>query len=283
MNKTVIHINSAQRASGTSQNFTIDIGSQLALMDSSQTDQTPDSIAVLSFNMPKSYYLINSSNNTWQVNENGTLHTVTLTPGNYSATTLVTEIKTRMTSAGLAYTYNTIFSSITGRLTWTASNVTGAQPSFIFPSTSFGIYRIIGFDRGQTAVFSANSLTSTNIINLQLANSISVMSNLTSNEGGLLATIVNNTADFSSITYNNSCPEFTSRQLTTGTNASTIIKNPTFYLLNNETGLELDLNGLNWSMVLVLYRSTQLYYNRATEYFAEMLKEIMYDRIKSTM
>lgn len=263
MEKIIIHCNSAQRSVGTSSDFTFDISQELGKIinnDGSNYNQ----VALLAFNMPKSYYLINDSNDlmtlvefsdaTPPVQKNTPIY---ISHGNYSANSLVTEIKKQFGLAGLLRSYDITFSSSTGKLTFTITGPvlsTSRQTQFIFPATYpiAGLHRIIGFNHpSQTPInyFTSNILTSPNVINLQLATSVKLYTDMTSDEGGLLSSIIADNTDFSSITWHNNTPNYTSRRLT-----NSLSKTARFWLLNGDTNLPLDLNGLNFNFVVILWK-----------------------------
>lgn len=72
-------------------------------------------IYVDSVQIPYSFYAINSNNNVLTFN-NG-VNSITITPGNYTATTLSTEIETRMAVVFAGQSPNVTFSNITFKLT----------------------------------------------------------------------------------------------------------------------------------------------------------------------
>lgn len=112
-------------------------------------------------------YNVNEYNNTFTLNENSTDKTVTLTSGNYTASTFETELKTALDVASSGYnTFTVTYNETTGKINVTASNAF----NFIFPDSRTS--RLYGFDILQTA--SGTDLTSPNIINLSFPNSIGI-------------------------------------------------------------------------------------------------------------
>ena len=135
LSKDIIYINSRNRNSGTSNNFTIDFTKQV------KNDNNYDSATLLSFYCPISYYLINSNNNTFILNEGIFTTTITIPLGNYTINNLILALNTSLLSAH--YTYTITFSNITAKLTFNVTGNAGVQPVFIFTNL---LNEIIGFE-----------------------------------------------------------------------------------------------------------------------------------------
>lgn len=98
-------------------------------------------ISVLNAQFPYSFYIINVYNNLLRMSVNGGVpFTLTLTRGNYNSNTLITEILTQLSLAGIT-NITIVLSTITGRLSFTT---TGTSIE-IFASGST-ILRVLGFD-----------------------------------------------------------------------------------------------------------------------------------------
>ena len=184
--KDVIYINSALRSSGTSSSFTIDISKQIS------TPNNYDRITLLNFQCPKSYYLINSTNNTFIITESGINHTVTLIPGNYSLTSLTTEINAEIIASGVSYTYQFLPMTTLGKYKIIVTGNSSIQPVINFSLSN--LYLIIGFDK-LVYTMSGNTLISTNVVNLQLTNTVQLLCD--SAERSLLSVIIPNKSDYS--------------------------------------------------------------------------------------
>ena len=151
------YVDSDYRKSGTSSNFLYDL-----------PPRDFDSVAVISANVPKSYYLIQSVNNTITFTENGTPRTLTVPAGNYSVYDFITVLKSLLNTGALVYdiTYN----KYTAKLTFTATG--GTFNSLSFPANS-SLYRQAGFDYDSVNLVMGNSLTSKNVVLFQLTNILS--------------------------------------------------------------------------------------------------------------
>jgi hypothetical protein len=248
LDKEVVYVSSASRSSGTSNDFQIDLSQQLKLPNSF------DSATLLNFSCPKSYYLINTTNNIFNVIEDSSTTIITIPVGNYTLNTIVAQLKTLL--EGCNWTYTVTSSQSTGKLTFSVSGNTG-QPSFDFTSDN-SPYAILGFEQA-IYLFDTNQLTSATIINLQLTSTIELLTDLV--EKSVLSVIIPNNSDFSVINYNEYNPTFSSKPLVGGNNVS----NARFYLIDGNTGQPLDLNGLNFNFTFCLYKKNN--------YFSSMIRD----------
>jgi hypothetical protein len=187
-------VDSDYRTSGTSSNF-------LYEMDPKEYD----SVCVISANIPKTYYLIQSVHNTVVFTENGTPRIITVPAGNYSVFDFITLMKTLLNTGGI--TYNITYNKFVAKLTITAAG--GTLNSITFPSSS-SLYRQFGFDYDTVNPVTANSITSVNVVLFQLTNIIFIRSDIHESTGSTLGgnilqsiTAVNS-PQMSSIGYQNS-------------------------------------------------------------------------------
>jgi hypothetical protein len=246
LTKDLIYVNSRNRVAGSSNDFIIDLSKQIPSFNNNY-----DSISLLSFYCSKSYYLFNSNNNTFILIENGISKTVTIPIGNYNISTLVIQIIVSLNSVA-SYVYNATFSFLNGKLTFTVTGNGGIQPIFNFTSDN-RCEEILGFDIDNYS-FAGNSLMGAYIVNLQLTNTIQLLSNLVNND--ILSIIIPNSSDFSNIQYNEQSPEFASRKL-----ISNKLNSCHFWLLD-EAGDNLDLNGIEFSFSFAIFKSNSYYIDR---------------------
>jgi len=132
-------------------------------------------IKVVSLEVPFSYYVFKSSNNTFRLSENGGANTtITIPVGNYTSGEMTTVLGTLLTAAtGVGATYVVTISNQTNKLTFTGSG--GTLASFILTFGSVGgtgntsprLY--LGFEGGPTSS-TGLTLVSTNSVNLSGAN-----------------------------------------------------------------------------------------------------------------
>ena len=247
LSKDVVYVNSRSRLSGNSNNFSIDLTGQI------RTPNNYDTATLLSFYCPQSYYLIDSSNNSFNVNEFGTITVIDLPIGNYNINSLVVQLNASLASA--TYTYVASFNSKLGTITFNVSN-NAHQPSFDF--TVDNLYEILGFTSA-VYTFVANVLTSPNVVNLQLANTIELLTDIVRNN--VLSVVIPNTANFSAIQYNEQNASLASHQLVRSN-----ITSANFWLLNGNTGLPLNLNGLDFNFTFVVYKAND-YYKNGLDFF----------------
>lgn len=140
---------------------------------------------VLSAEIPFSFYVFNSANNTFTLQETGSggTATVTIPEGNYTSSSLATAFGTALTtaSAGLtAKTYTVAYSTLTQKFTITSTAVAGNTFTLTFgTSTDSGNTNprfYLGFPAGATASNTTPSLTTPNIPQITGANYIYINS-----------------------------------------------------------------------------------------------------------
>lgn len=150
----MLTVNSKDRVSGTSGNFLI----------KNMRFRKVTSFKIDYISLPYSWYNINSNNN--QIMINGST-VVTITSGQYNATSLASALQTALQAVDATFTVT--YSTITGMYTIARSTVFVLNLS----SASFTMRRQLGFNaKSDTA--SAISQTSDSYANLQNSNSISL-------------------------------------------------------------------------------------------------------------
>jgi hypothetical protein len=214
------------------------------LAPGADTKEVEFPIVLTNASIPKSFYTINTSNNTFLLNENGSIKTVTIVIGNYNSTNLATQIGVQMTAIStIGATYTVSLSVTTGKYTITTTSALTTSVSFV--GYNFGY--ICGFDQDSYS-FVAKSLTSVNIVNLQFTTSIVIGCSLCNNNAKILSVIIPNQSDYSVITYQETCPAYVSTPMVTSSASSVS------FLLQDEYGKQLDLNGIDWTATIVVYK-----------------------------
>jgi hypothetical protein len=106
--RIVLYIDSSHRSSGTSVNFTLNLGSSISKVLE---------VEVIGAEIPFTFYGITPSNNTiaWH---NGSDYIATVAPGNYTVAKFVTALRMTVVQAG----WNVTYSAQTYKLTFTHSN-----------------------------------------------------------------------------------------------------------------------------------------------------------------
>lgn len=140
-------------------------------------------LKVLSATVPFTYYVFSSRNNSWLFSENGGAQTMlTITPGNYALSELLTIIPGLMSAASTTgTTYQAVYSPNTGKVTYSAS-VPGTMTSFSFQfgtdSTNRGVFNPrlkLGFNGGLVTSVGA-VLVSPNVVNISGSNNLYICS-----------------------------------------------------------------------------------------------------------
>lgn len=207
-----------------------------------------DTATLLNFSCPKSYYLIDSQNNTFTLTEDKKSYDIVLTSGNYDVNTLKTEIQTKLNGHG--YNYVVAYNRSTNKYTITVSG-NATQPYIDFRNSN--TYLIMGFE-AQLYQFAANTLTSPNVCYLQSSTSLLLCCDFVVNN--VLSQIVPNTQDLSIISYEENNPAFTSHDL-----SRTNIIDGRFYLLDAKTQSPIDLNGIDFEFSFAIYKKNTFYHN----------------------
>jgi hypothetical protein len=243
--KTVFYINSRDRVSGTDGHFTF----KMNLPPHNKYDYA----CVLEAQIPKSYYLVQNTYNTFVLQENGVNTTITVDVGNYSRRSFQTVLQNLLnasTTHGWVYTISypsTATTAETGKFTYTVTGNGGLQPSFIFTSNLFEQLR---FDENSTNTCVASSLTSANVIKMQVEDTLFLHFNLANNgQDDILQEIYSSSStDFSNVTYTCRDVDAYSKNITSNNDGVYT------FSLTNESGHFMNLNGLNMNFTLLLYQ-----------------------------
>lgn len=260
LSKDIIYIDSSERLSGTSTNFTIDISDQL------RVPNEYDRATLLSFACPKSYYLIDSHNDSFGVFESK-ITIITLPHGNYSFSSLASLLNTMLEACEFSYVCSA--DVVSGKYRFDVSGNGGVQPIFNFQGESPA--GIMGFNY-EGYYFTNNTLVSPNIVNFQKARNIKLSCNLV--KRGILSTIIPNTQDYSYIAYVERNPAFTSQQL-----ISNNVTSVNFSLLDGGDNSVLDLNGLDITFTFVMYKKNDFYEKIISDKKKEVHLSILDDQL----
>lgn len=247
--KTIFNINSHNRESGTNSNFTYKL--------KINHDLIYDKVVLLDCSIPKSYYIIQNGLNTFTLQEDTDLAVITVTPGNYNRNSLRSMLIQLLNSEspnGWIYdiTNNNINTAVDdGKFAYTVSG-NSSQPIFIF--TNF-LYEQMGFNSNSTNVFVGNSLSSTNIINLNPESTLFLRSDICNNQqDNILQNIITvHNSTFSYIIFQNPNVEEYAK------NFSQNKYNVYRFILTDEDGNEIHLNGLNIVFTIMLYKSNSVF------------------------
>ncbi len=240
-----VYVDSRKRIGGTGSDSNFSYNMNLP------PDIKYNRVTVIDLLCPKSYYLIQSGYNTFQLQEDNTIVIITVPAGCYLLNSFKTQISSLLnTYSPNGWTYSMSYPASTGPDTgmWTyiVSN-NFSQPSLIFNNLLFEPF---GFLSGSTNTFITNSLTSTCVIKLQAEDRLILHSYLVknpSNDDVLLSFNSTRSVNYSSITYINYAPEFTAKAIKTDNS------NSAHFYLTDENGVTLDLNGLNLNFTLCFF------------------------------
>jgi hypothetical protein len=187
-------ISSSKRNTGSINDYTIQFSSPL-----------PEGLYKLKQAViPNSIFVVNNTNNKIYFEENGgSILTATLTTGDYTPSTLITQISNSMTaisaSSGLARTYTATFSSVTNLFTITVSSSSFKMLMATYTTNSASI--ITGFNVDDTSF--ASSQVSDSVVNFT-NNIYSFNLNIQSQS------VINYLVDNSGVSYSFSVPVTTS-------------------------------------------------------------------------
>ena len=155
------------------------------------------------------FKLVQNGTNTFVLDENGSLASITMPVGNYSRTSFRFQLQDQLNNnSPNGYTYAVSIPNVqqtadSGLYTFTVSNNGGIQPSFIIGDY---LYEQLGLNPNTTYNFVGNSLTSVNVVRLQLEDSLFIHSDIANNGvDNVLQILGSYGTDFSAITY--VCPD----------------------------------------------------------------------------
>ena len=270
---TPIYIDSSERVSRTDTSFI----SKPVLISAGNSY---DAVVVSQVSIPKSWYNVPSEYNYFILNENGNAITITIPAGNYNRNNLAVVLPALMTSASLAgktytMTYpNTSIQADTGKYTFAYTPIVGGD-NISIQVDNVSMFQQLGFNQSSTNSFVAGSLTSSNVINFQIINSIFITSDMCVEEGTLQELhnvgISQSNAYIFFQQYNF---DLTSKQLLTKNNNSW-----TFTLID-EFERTIDLNGVPWEMSLILYNRSDLHQLQKEELRIKNLEKIIENEFK---
>lgn len=224
-------------------------------------------LKVISVEIPFSYYIFNDLNNTFTLTESTSgASVITITPGNYTSSQMITELNAQFITGGATAVYTVTYSSITNKFTIT-SDGGGANASFTLTFGSAGDttntdpHWFLGFDSGVNAS-TLLVLISPNVILLSGPNYIYVNSQLQGqltnnilptgaenlgggNRGPQIAKVPVTTGPGSVIFYNDPAPEYWFN-----VGFIDVMQNIDFYLTLGNFREPIKLNGLAFQIKL---------------------------------
>jgi len=225
-------------------------------------------VALTSCGIPKTFYVLPNTC-TLTVTEGTETSNITFLAGNYSAKqTFLTQFNANMT--GCNYTYNITYPTMpdTGLYSINVSNNSGVQPS-IMTSDNF-LAGCLGILPNMSYTFSGNTFTSVKVINFQAYSQLLIKSNIVSNKSKLLQEIyVSDNLYNNAVVWNNNNTEINAKSL------KPVSSNVYDFTLQDVDGNIVNLNGAEWSFVIVLFKVDDLSTVIKRYIEVELLKEKM--------
>lgn len=234
------YINSEKRISGTPSNFTY----KITIPDNVRVD----SCLVLAMTIPKSYYVVRRGLNQATVVVDGTPHVITVPPGNYGAINFQPVLLALLNDLNVG-TFTMSLNVITGKFTYFYSGASVVKFEFHQPSR---LGHQMGFDCPSSNQFVDGTLTSVDVLDFVSTSAVFLHSDMINDGTGVLQEAYSdNTVPFSNIVYTCKYP-FYSKPM--GKPTSGVFN----FSIMDEGDQEIDLNGHNISVTLLLYRKENI-------------------------
>jgi hypothetical protein len=222
---------------------------------------------IISAEIPFSYYLFNTRNNVFEIDPDDEASAlITITPGNYTSSQMITELNTQIGLAGFGSGYTVTYSSTTQKFTFTCDGAGGTTDFTVTFGTAGGTtntdaHWFLGFNSGVNAS-TLLVLESPNVILLSGPNYIYINSQnqgqLTNNilptgaenlgggnRGPQMAKVPVTSGPGSIIFYNDPAPEFWFN-----VGFIDVLQTMDFYLTLGNFAHPIDLNGLSFQIKL---------------------------------
>lgn len=258
LNKTFVYVNSANRLSAESSTngdfyYSINL----------PQDKKVNRVCVTEALIPKSYYLVNTTNNSFTLTELGQDIDILFPVGDYILSAFAFTLQSLLNSNspnGWTYTItnpstNVSQSANTGKWTITVSGNSSNQPTITVTNL---FYEPFGFSSESSNVFFNDILVSTNVIKLQVEDRILLVSTVCNDpSNGALSVLqaINSqgSPDFSTISYQ--CEDiYGNAKEFLGTASSGY-----HFGLQNENGIPIKMNGLNINFTLLFFYEPPIY------------------------
>ena len=219
-------------------------------------DRKFDHVAVSSLSIPKSFYVL-PTNAILEIKENNVIKNITFEKGNYNYKSFQTIFKNKLLAEpSLEFKYSITFPNPltqidTEKFTYTVTQNHNSQPSFRINNQYLA--GIMGFEINTWYDFILNSLTSEHHINFQSYDEILIKSDMVRNQASLLQEVYSNEVPYGgSISYK--CDDILISSKLLKPNTTNIYH---FSVLDSN-GVSIDLNGSEWSMIICLFRISNI-------------------------
>jgi hypothetical protein len=237
----IYYIDTEDRLSGTPSNFTY----QLEMPANSRFDTA----CVLSMTIPRSYYLIREGQNRLTLTIDGVASSITIPKGNYNVLNFITTMTTLMNAISPGFSMT--FVGITGKYLYRYTGSASAL-SFTLENPS-RLGHQMGFSEVSVSNFIDGILNSTNVVDFISTSTLFLHSDLVSDQSSILQEVYSdNSIPFSNLVY--SCRDASMYSKVLSTNTTSTFR----FSLTDEHDLEVDLNGHEILITLLLYRKENL-------------------------
>lgn len=202
-------------------------------------------ISVVSAKVSKSYYTIDSTNNTFILSDENGSHSVVVPVGFYTASTLGSALTT-LFNAFSALQYDVNYVSLTGRYQITST----AGHTAVYSIVSTYALPYLGVNANSSVLSDGSYVwNSTNIISIQKTSSIHIRSNIVDEREQTLLTLynINSFANLSDITYENDDVIGKRKKI------KNLGNNVFSFTIEDDYDRILDLNGGNIALSIVLW------------------------------
>lgn len=239
--RKIFYIDSSKRLSGNNSDFTY-------LIDTRGDNY--QYVVVLQANIPKSYYLVESGYNTFYLQEGNVNILITVPPGNYTRSSMKSTLVLILNEKSINnFIYRIDIPKVNepddGKYTFNVENPMVAV-KFIFGDF---LYEALGFNKNSTNVFINQKLKSTNVIKLQIEDSIYIHSDLCTNgNDNILQEIFTvNSPDFGNIVFRTPSVAAYSKKVLHN------VSNTFRFYITDEKEQPIELNGINCIFTILLY------------------------------
>jgi len=208
-------------------------------------------VAIQSVEIPYSFYNVSMNYNTIYYSVDGVFYTMTIPEGNYTATTFITEFNSQFSLGSHNKTATLSISKSTGKFTLTPSDDTFSITIYYSQTTS---HRILGLKQdttfsynigvGNTFSFPANLLGTQKIKIFSSALSCDNISSFHLGSNELIDVVSVNASPFELINYSNTNIKESHMKATEVQQIDIILR--------DEYNSEIDFNGIDWSISLVI-------------------------------
>ena len=238
----ITYINSRNRESGTNSYFQYNFAKNNIVIPNDI-----DRVVVLQASIPKTYYLVDSTNE-FTLIENEVSVNISILPGNYSEREFRRAVSAQLNqNSPNHWIYSIELDLLTYKFIYAVQGNSDVQPSI---SVNNRISEQLGFENGSINSFVNNSLVSTDIPNMNLEGTLFIKSDICQNESNdnvLQEIYTGGNLTNTYIIFENKCPKEYSKPFSHRGQQYN-------FWLTNEDGYPIDLNGINMNITLLLFR-----------------------------